>query len=884
MFRWQRVHLVFAVYGLLISISAFVTVYALFSIPSDPRNNIFLGLSLQRLGMVGGMSLAGVISFIFAVKAFRDEPWAGKAWIFLFGQGISAKAIRWAAGLVLTLGLIVSLMPPYRFGEFLDYFIRIAPIVTWLTFAGFLTFILAWIEMYGVHWQHFLSTLRRQKIILTAALISITIFVLIWVLIAKTGMGLLVGDGYWYEAGVPILSLQVIFAFAIGMGVLFLERTLSKDHLPAWSDLLIFFLIWGIAAFLWAREPLRPSFFAPGPYAPDNAFHPYSDAASFDLGSQFALIGQGINNGVFFDRALYMAFLVFLHSLAGQDYVQVVTLQAAIYAIFPAILYLLGKTVHSRSFGMILAVLTTLRGVNGIAAGSMINLANQKQLLTDFPTAIFVAWFALMIVKWLNDPAKNYLYALWAGGVAGLAVMLRTNALFLVLFAAPVVGIVYWRQKLRGVLVGFLLVIAMFASTFAWGIYNDKSVFDVYLYRIRLVIEARYSQPATPAPQGNESQPSRVARAGVLHLASSVEPKTVNPTQWTAAPQSPVSIAREDDEINIPVFVATHFLHNIITSILILPTTPDFHNLRYTLKSDDSLWQYWDGDLSHGTGFFLILNLMLIALGLGVGWKFARLSGLAPLGIFLFYDLSNAFARTSGGRYVVPIDWIVLFYFALGLFQVILWGMTLSGFKDDHGAINQPTPDSVNNMTWTWMPLKKAPWVILFFLFIGSFLPVSAQIFPRRYEAQSRRELISLLDGEGYLQEMGLNKADLSALSRQSSSFKIINGRALYPRLFWENEGIPKKRNPYSVMEFPRIAFMVIGPSGISSVILPRDEAPYFPNASDVIVLGCQKSNYIDALAVVVIKGQTVVYVRQPSSPLQCPLQQPVCDENHTCW
>jgi hypothetical protein len=84
-------------------------------------------------------------------------------------------------------------------------------------------------------------------------------------------------------------------------------------------------------------------------------------------------------------------------------------------------------------------------------------------------------------------------------------------------------------------------------------------------------------------------------------------------------------------------------------------------------------------------------------------------------------------------------------------------------------------------------------------------------------------------------------------------------------------------------MGFPRIAFTVIGPNGVSSVILPQGEVLYFPNASDVIVLGCQQSGYIDALSVVVIKDQQVVYVRQPSSGLQCPLPQPVCNENHVC-
>jgi hypothetical protein len=135
---------------------------------------------------------------------------------------------------------------------------------------------------------------------------------------------------------------------------------------------------------------------------------------------------------------------------------------------------------------------------------------------------------------------------------------------------------------------------------------------------------------------------------------------------------------------------------------------------------------------------------------------------------------------------------------------------------------------------------------------------------------------------------MGFDRSILDALSGQSSAFRVINGRALYPRYFEENEGVPKEHYPYTVMGFPRIAFIVIGSDGQNPVILPQDEVLYFPNTSDVIVLGCQENAslenaYIDALAVGVIKEQTVVYVRQPGSPLQCPLQQPVCNQNHVC-
>jgi hypothetical protein len=130
---------------------------------------------------------------------------------------------------------------------------------------------------------------------------------------------------------------------------------------------------------------------------------------------------------------------------------------------------------------------------------------------------------------------------------------------------------------------------------------------------------------------------------------------------------------------------------------------------------------------------------------------------------------------------------------------------------------------------------------------------------------------------------MGFDGAELQAFAEQWPDFKIVAGRVLYPRYFAENKGIPKNRYPYSAMGFPRIAFTVIGPQGVNYVVLPQDDVQYFPNASDVIVLGCQQGANIDALAVVLVDDQRVVFVREPASPLQCPLQKPVCNENHVC-
>jgi hypothetical protein len=883
MFRWQRFHLTLAVYALLVSTGAFVTALAIVLIPSDPKNSIFLGLSLQRLVLISVMLCAGIAAAVFSVKTYRDQVYGERVWRSLFGREAVARTIRWGALAVFILSWIVSFTPPYRFGNFKDYFIRISPLIFWLTFTSVLTLAVSWIEKYGFHWQHLFDVLRAQKKTFIIGLIALTILTLTWIMIAATGMGIRVSEDYWYGTGVPILGLQILLALAIGLAAFFWER--SSPNLPARVDLIVFLLLWGVAAFLWVREPLRPSFFVTPPRPPTFEFLPYSDATVFDLASQFALIGQGINNGIFFDRALYIGFLVFLHSLAGQDYSQVIALQAAIYAVLPAILYLLGKAIHSRSFGVTLAMLAALRGINGIAASDMIDLANQKQMLTDFPVVIFVALFALMAVKWIKDPGKNYPYALWAGGVAGLAIMLRTHALFLMPLMVLLAVITYWRQKLRGLMVSALLVMVMFASIIPWGIHSGGSVFDVYMARIRTVIQVRYPV-STPAPPTTQViAPTLASPTVVVQTTAAPVPTSVAVTPVVITSPPPADTGKVTQSATIFTSITTHFLHNVVTSFFILPTSPVVHDLQHIIKEATPFWdQYWDGSLDIASVVFLALNLLIISLGISIAWKYAKLAGLVPAGIFLFYNLANALARTSGGRYIVPTDWIVFFYFALGLLQIILWGLTVFNLKVD---AHETVRDNDARSSWTWEPLKKIPWIVLIFLAFGASLPLSESFFPERYPVQTEAELLTSLDEKGYLQEMGFDTPTIQAFSDQWGNFSILNGRAIYPRFLFENKGEAKNVYPYLALAYPRMAFTVIGPQGESYVILPEDrlmgKSIYFPNASDVIVLGCRQGQNFDALAVVVISEKTMVYVRQPASPLQCPLQTPVCNENHVC-
>lgn len=861
-FQWKRTHLVLAVCALLISLGAAAAALTLFNIPSDPDNHLLAGISLQRWLLVAAMSMIAAFFALVSMKAYRSQLWAGQVWNLLFGTAAATKRIFIGASIGLAVSSLLLITPSSVFGDFQEFFIRLLPLLAFFFLTSALIFILSWSERYELHIPLLRDLLRSQKWTLLISLISLVAAILIWGMMAFTGMGVTEADGFWYGAGVPTLAWQVTLSLLIGMTAFSLRSSISK-----WSDSLIFILIWVVAAFLWAREPLPSSYFVPGPFPPSFEFHPYSDAATFDLGSQFALIGQGINNGEFFDRALYMAFLVYLHTLAGQDYLQLVALQSAIYAVLPAIMYLLGKSIRGRPFGITLAVLFMLRGVNSIAASTMIDLANQKQLLTDFPAAIFVALIAYLLVAWMKDPGAKYLHLLWMGGLAGLGVMLRTNILFLVGFAGILILIVYWQKKMQGVLLGLLLLISMFAGTFAWGASNNRSVFEVYLYRIQLVIDARYPDlpaPELDLPQGNRISPQQeVASLGpMIGLSANLNQK-------------------QNEDASIPYFVSTHFFHNISMAVFALPVSPVFYGLRDTVETVYPFWQpEWNGDISAVTGFFLFINLVLISLGIGAGWRHAKASSLVPLGTFIFYALANSFGRTSGGRYGVPIDWVLLFYFALGLFQVFLWSGNLFGALKES---DDDAPQTFSTTVWSWFPLKKAPLIVLTVFLIGTSLPLSEKIYPRKYAPLSEVDLIEKLDRQGALPEMGINKPALLEFAQQNPDFSVVHGRVLYPRFFIENKGLPKNIFPYLTLGFPRISFMLIGPEGVNYVILPAYEIPYFPNSADVIVLGCRSDKDINAFAVSVSGEQITVYTRQPTIPLQCPLPQPVCDENRVC-
>lgn len=864
--RWRLPHILPPLYGLFLACGTLLTLLSIIGSKSDPRNAVYFGHSLERILVAAGLLVAVFAFLVLTWKLLRSPEWSRHLWGIVFERKSVNNAILWIALVAFLLCWVGLFFPSYRLaGSISGYRDRLSPVMIWGAVLSAVTLLIILLERRKEPIHSIVST---NKNALWMGLTAMTIFILMGVLILFSGVGLRQPADYWYGAGVPVLGLQILFSMILGTFAMWLESRQEIKN-PFKLDSLICIAIWIVAVWLWAREPLRPNYFMPD--TARNMMYPFSDSASFDMGSQFALIGQGIFNGHYFDRALYSAFLTFLHALAGQDTEQLMTAQSVIYAVFPAIVYLLGREIHSRALGLSAAWLILSRGVNALAAATWIDLASPKTMLTDFPTAIGIALMIFFVFKWLKGPSKGH-FAIWAGAMLGMTFMLRTHALLLLPFLLIYILIrVRFRWRYWG-MASLLLIFGMLTATLPWDIRNWSNgtpMFYGYYSRIQLILDTRYGAdentniPATPSMNPDvsgfrQAQPTRFRPAYARARQTPVHPLERGPCQGQVCA------------------IANHYFHNLVTSALFLPTSFVLDDLWNTVKVNAPYWkQDWTGGgFGVMQGILLALNLAIISLGIGAAWERNKFIGLLPAVIFFAYLLSNSLAFTSGGRYITPVDWIICIYYVLGLMQLMLWGLRLAG------AIS-PSEVRLASIS-TQFPLLPAVQSInilktlaLVFM-LGALVPLAELPFERRYQETSADATLAMLEQGGWLDLASLDRDDLSEFLADPGA-ELIVGRSLYPRYYHAGEGEPKKIYPYLPLDYPRLAFMTIGPygSGVQSVIIPGEMPRFILQAADVAVIGCKNKSFLDALAVFILTEPPMVYLRSPRPVPQCPFPPP---------
>jgi hypothetical protein len=776
---------------------------------------------------------------------------------YIFSNPSRIKLSQFFAIATLSIGLLGVFLPSYHFEEYSAYYTRLQPLLVWAGVLGLQLLICILYPYRSEISKHFQKSRTENKIIIRSTALIFSVFIFLWFIIAQTGIGISTDEDFWYEAGVPILPAQILISALAGIWFGQFEKSKSVTTSRI-SDQWIFLGIWFVTALFWGLTPAPNTYMNPAPLPPNHEVYPYSDAAKYDMQSQSALIGQGLNQGKVVDNPLYPVFLIFIHLLSGQNYAINMALQAAIFAIFPSIAYLIGKFFLGRSLGITVASMIAFHGYNSIVAASIINLASPKQMMTDFPTGIGVALSILTLIKWINNGESNPAGAIWHGGTIGFTFLIRPTALSL-LAVAPTIKFfqsfpnMRWIRYIILVLAGFIIFIT------PWGVRNALIKSDGgygYLNKINLIINERF-------PETNDKRN---------------EQELDNTEDWEQNNSRDRVIQSPAQRSQVLIIVLKHFTNNIIGSTLILPTSPFFDNLHNTVKSPDTFWvTFWNGELNSRQITTLVVSLVILAMGIAVLWEQNKLIALIPLAALILYQLTNSIGRTSGGRFLAPTEWIVLLYFSAGIIGI---------HKLLYLSLNIKAANFITETSSSYKSIFSALSLVLL---LGSAplltelttsLRNTASLSPLNKETPSISQDFQniLLASTNYSAE------DIARFLDNRDSI-LLTGQAMYPRYFSYRAVTRYTEGGIKGVEFPHLEFYLLELEDTQKVVLYKLSSIPLENNTNVLVLGCKnkKSGYVDALVVFTGIPENIVHVRHTDPPLKCPLPQPVCDNNGNC-
>jgi hypothetical protein len=280
-------------------------------------------------------------------------------------------------------------------------------------------------------------------------------------------------------------------------------------------------------------------------------------------------------------------------------------------------------------------------------------------------------------------------------------------------------------------------------------------------------------------------------------------------------------------------------------------------------------WRKWDGAIPMQSLLPIILNIILLSWGFQAAWRDKKLTGLVPLAFTVTYLLMNALFRNSGGRYILPVDWILIVYFSIGLADLSARLLQkITGLELPALLLNEEPNLQPAHIAPAILRSPKFYSLSILLILGSSLIPLTEKAFPQRYTSERQESLVASLFQSDLLPSD--QRAALETFLNHGGT--LVSGRALYPRFFREFLGEPGSNNPFGPQSYPRIGFYLAGPQH-SAVVLPTLTKPgYFPHAADVLVFRCSAEQ---ALAVAVFderQAVQAVYLRSPSPlSLSCP-------------
>jgi hypothetical protein len=707
----------------------------------------------------------------------------------------------------------------------LPYYVRLVPLLLYTTLVGSeFTLWGLWLRN-GVHVEALTADRSKWR----AAIIALSALLLVSVFVTITRIGVTPDSAYWGEPGVPILGWQLAIALSAGaVSVLLGLRSRSSEY----SHWAVPLGIWALAVVVWLSVPMvvmKNSFYAPMGL-PANVPFPNSDAGYYDSMAESLLIGYPYQ-GVIPTRPLYVVFLAFLHLLFGESFSGLLAGQTVVLALIPVVLYYLGRKLHSRGAGVIVALLAIFREWNTLLVSSQTRVSNTRTLLVDLPTTLLLLSACLFVVRWVQRRGRTD--ALVSGGLMGLLLLLRTQSLLLIPMVLAVWMLTVGLRRREAWISSGVFLMGLAAAIVPWLVHN-------YLQSGHVILDAPFQYQVIA---------SQYKYTGNLDLgAVDLSGKGIFGILLAFALADPGFVAG---------FIATHFLATLIDSLLALPLLVPYNGL---FEPINLYWMDWQAHLSLANILVLLVYLVIGSIGLSAAWRRLRWAGLVPLFFTIVYALANGIGRFSGWRYDLPADWVAYFYVGIGTAESL--GMLALLF----GA-NAPRADPDSGMsTPSSLAPRNAASILLSMAFLGSLAWMGEGLAAPRYAQDTLPVLMQKLQSSAAIQQLHIDGTQIEAFASDPRS-TLQTGRILYPRFFSRGDGLASAHPwpAYAPREFPRIGFLLLNQSRHDVLMPIRDVPDVFPHAADAIVLGCQKEDYIE-VRLILFPGIDRAYLSAPLS------------------
>ncbi len=824
----------------LIAIEGFAAAAWLLLIPKSSSNAEFLGYSFERLALlVPILGLAALAGFLRLALKTRPNWQAA-----LENKKTRVDLSRWGIVLSFLLALFSWTIPFFVFFllilDDIGAYVRLLPVFVYAFMVGMecIVFIaLNWLDGTQKNGEDQKVFFFKKPFWIIAGLL-----ILIWSVIELTGLGKAPEFVSIISLGVPLLEGQIWYM--AGLVGLILCLTNAWTRLPrkegqrtkANLDLIICVLLWVLAAVLWLSLPLpNNSYFAPRQLPPNNTVYPFSDAAQYDMNSLW--VWKGSIKDIVISKPLYVSFLALVHALVGLDYEKVILAQTLVLALLPAVLYLIGKEMHSRLGGVLLGMFAIFREMNSIQAINFANVSNSKLLLSDLPATLVVCVLVLTVIRWLkSDDAKIGLRPFIIGGLVGCLNLMRIQTMLLEPFFI-LVFIIRYRKNFKKILQACAIFTLAVALIIGPVLIRNHSITGVYWLDNPTASSSLYRFFLSASDEELEI-PQAASEEQMLNRNISVISQIISKNLGTVVYMS-----------------IDNFMRNFISTVLIFPVRAgNGIGLLDYLQIRDPFWMDVYSQANIRNALVVLFNLIMISFGMAAVGRKNSSTLIWILGFYCIYSSSSALVRLSGWRFIMPVDWLSMAFFAFGMVDGGRWlasrlvGWDGIGNEDDLTGYQTDVPAS----SFTWKPALAFG---ITFLLIGAFISIRENLLPVNYPELSQAEVCTTiqkaLDGSRWEDQ----STELYEFCLRED-VKAFAGVGIYPRLFNRGEGYYKRNyDPYfGIQDYRRLVFRTVGdPNG--KVFIKTDEKKIqFPDGALVYVVGEDVSKF--EARVVLIDGE----------------------------